>query len=229
MKSAKNELEKHGLPFTPRLVAFFVYMTFFPAQLNTYSAAALLLLRYIAQEHDEFGRRIREEVEEVATHSHGEMTLDDLNNMPYIEACIYETIRYSTDAQLAVRHAGQDVPLADGRYVPAGNLVVISMADNRSLYPEPEKFDPDRHLPPREENKIDPYRIAPFGRGKHPCTGERYVKMQIKLMFIHLLKMCRLQLTKESFDYEKTINRKQLVGLSRPSKPVYIRILKREG
>lgn len=229
VKQAKKELEKRGQPFTPRLVAFFVYMTFFPAQLNTYSAAGLLLLRYMSHGHDEIGQRMRAEIEHVTKNSTDDITLDDLNDMPYIEACLYEVIRYSTDSQLAVRHAGQDILLSDGRYVPSGNMIVTSMIDSRKLFSEPQKFDPDRHLPPREENKIDPYRIVPFGRGKHPCTGERYVKMQVKLMLIYLSKMCYMELTKESLDYEKLINRKQVVGLSRPSKPVYVRISKRQG
>jgi sterol 14alpha-demethylase len=149
--------------------------------------------------------------------------------MEYIQACIYEVIRLSTDSQLSVRHAQQDFPLSNGKYIRSGNLVATSIGGSHALYPNPTKFDPERNMPPRDEHKSDPYRILPFGRGRHPCTGERYVKIQIKILLIQLYRLCRMEIMKESTHLEETINRKQLGGLSRPTKPVYVRISKRDG
>ena len=227
VKYAKDELEKRGEKFTPRLVAFLVYSCFLPAQLNTYATASLVLLQSIRHEHDEIGQRIQEEIQRAP--AMGESTIQDLHSMEYIQACIYEVIRLSTDSQLSFRHAGQDVPLSNGKCIPAGNLVATCFGGSQALYQNPTKFDPERSLPPRDEHKSDPYRILPFGRGKHPCTGERYVKIQIKLLLIQLHRLCKMEIMKESMHFEETINRKQLAGLSRPTKPVYLRISKRGG
>lgn len=226
VKFSKEELEKRGEPFTPRLVAFLVYSSFFPAQLNTYTTAAFMLLEWIRHEHDEIGLRIKEEIDHAPPM--GEMTIEYLNSMEYIQACIYEVIRMRTDSPLAVRHAGEDVLLSNQTYIPAGNLVINPITRALDLYVNPGKFDPERHLAPREENKGDLYRALPFGRGKHSCTGERYVKMQIKVLLIQLTKMCKMEIMKESMNFETTINKKQLAGLSRPTKPVFIRISKKE-
>jgi cytochrome P450 len=227
VKYAKDELEKRGELFTPRLVAFLVYSSFLPAQFNTYATAAFVLLEWIRHEHDEIGQHIQDEIERASRLN--ELSIDDLNSMEYIQACIYEVIRLHTDAQLTLRLARQDVLLSDGACIPAGHFAATCMSGSQELYVDSSKFDPERHLAPREENKIDPYRILPFGRGKHPCTGERYVKMQIKLLLIHLSQMCKLEIMKESIDFESTVNRKQLAGLSRPSKPVLVKISKRDS
>ncbi|CAF0957041.1 unnamed protein product [Didymodactylos carnosus] len=226
VKYAKEELEKRGKPFTPRLVAYFTFTTFFPAQFNTYITAAFVIIEWIRHEHDEIGRRIREEIDRAPPT--GEFTIEYLNSMEFVQACIYEVIRLGTDSQLSLRHAGQDVLLSNDKYIPSGNLVAIPVTRAHDLYTNPDKFDPERHLAPRQENKRDPYRVAPFGRGKHPCTGERYVKMQIKVLLIALSKMCEMKIMPESINFEATINRKQLVGLSRPTKPVFVKISKRK-
>lgn len=225
VKYAKEELNKRGQPFTPRLVAFLVYSSFLPAQINTYVTTAFTLLKWTQHEHDSIGQHIQEEIQKMPPM--GELSLEDLDSMKYIEACIYETIRALTFSQLVLRHAGRDILLSDGQYIPEGNLVVTVWGDNENLYADPTKFDPERHLPPREENKADPYRILPFGRGKHPCTGERYAKMQIKTLIVAFSNMCKMEIMKESTNFEATINKNQLGGLSRPTKPIYVKISKK--
>jgi cytochrome P450 len=227
VKYSKEELEKRGQPFTPRLVAFLAYSCIFPAQLNTYTAAAFVILEWIRHENDEIGRRIKEDIDRAPPM--GELTLEYINSMEYSHACIHEVIRMRTDSPVSFRYAGEDVPLADKTYIPTGNLVVNPLTRAQDLYLNPNEFDPERHLAPREEGKADLYRVLPFGRGKHPCTGERYAKMQIKVLLIQLSRMCKMEIMKESINFELTINKKQLAGLSRPTKPVFVKISKRKS
>lgn len=226
VRFAKQELEKRGQPFSPRLVAFLTFTTFFPAQFTTYVTSSYVLLQWMRHEHDEIGQRIKEEID--CAPPTGELTMEYLNSMQYVEGCIYEAIRLSTDSQLSLRYAEDEFILSDGKRIPRGNIVAIAMTRAEEMYVNPKKFDPERHLPPREENKIDPYKATPFGRGKHPCTGEKYVKMQIKTLLIQLVKMCKMEIMKESMNFEATINKKQLIGLSRPTKPVYVKISKKQ-
>jgi cytochrome P450 len=224
VKYSKQELEKHEQPFTPRLVAFFTYGSFISAQASAHSIAAYLILEWIRHKNDEIGRQMKKEIESAP--QIGKLTIEYLNSMKFVQACIYEIIRLRLYSQLLFRYAAEDVLLSDKKYIPSGNLVVSVLTRPLDLYLNPDKFDPERHLPPREENKSDPYRALPFGRGKHPCPGEHFAKIQIKLLLIQLSKMCKLEIMKESINFEATINKEQWSVHNRPSKPVLIKISK---
>ena len=59
-----------------------------------------MIIEWIRHEHDEIGQRIREEIDRAP--SPGEHTMEYLNSMEFIQACIYEAIRLGTDSQLSL-------------------------------------------------------------------------------------------------------------------------------
>lgn len=63
----------------------------------------------------------------------------------------------------------QDLKLASGDYiVPAGTTVVVAtykLHRLASIYPNPDKFDPDNFLPERQANRHY-YAFVPFSAGK---------------------------------------------------------------
>eukprot|EP00897_Mesotaenium_endlicherianum_P007787 jgi/Mesen1/7036/ME000367S06251 len=80
--------------------------------------------------------------------------------------------------------------------VPKNNIVAtVPIFANRlpHVYSEPNKFDPDRFAPGREEDKGMPFAYVSFGGGKHGCMGESFAYMQIKAIWSVLLR---------SFDFE---------------------------
>src|SRR5512146_2093288 len=54
------------------------------------------------------------------------------------------------------------------------------------VFRDPQKFDPDRYAPPREEDKKDFAYIA-FGGGRHKCLGNAFAILQIKAILALLL------------------------------------------
>ncbi len=69
----------------------------------------------------------------------------------------------------------------DGKVVPARSTVMVAypaahyMAEN---FEEPDKFDIDRYLPPRNEHrKRGAYH--PFGVGTHTCLGQRFTELMM--------------------------------------------------
>ena len=52
------------------------------------------------------------------------------------------------------------------------------------VFPDHNKFDIDRYLPPRNEHHSPGY--APFGLGTHTCLGSRWMELQlvINLMMV---------------------------------------------
>jgi cytochrome P450 len=57
-----------------------------------------------------------------------------------------------------------------------------------ALFAEPDRFDPDRFAPPREEDRKDPFALVGFGAGPHVCIGREFALMELKIALSILLK-----------------------------------------
>ena len=63
-----------------------------------------------------------------------------------------------------------------------------SRTRTRTASPSPQRFDPDRFAPPREEDAKHPWAYVPFGGGRHRCLGANFALMQQKAIFSVLLR-----------------------------------------
>ena len=71
-------------------------------------------------------------------------------------------------------------------------LLHTAMHRRSDLFPEPDKFDPDRFLPDARR-KIPPDAWRPFEKGRGNCTGQELALIQLKLVLL---------LTVRQFDFE---------------------------
>lgn len=79
----------------------------------------------------------------------------------------------------------------NGYTIPVGQRVLYSVAASHLLphiWREPERFDPDRFAPPREEDKKHPYALVGFGGGPRVCIGLNFATVEIKAMAATILK-----------------------------------------
>jgi sterol 14-demethylase len=51
-----------------------------------------------------------------------------------------------------------------------------------SIYPDPEKWDPERYLPDRAEDKKVPMGYLGWGAGRHPCAGMKVAKLEMRMI-----------------------------------------------
>lgn len=117
--------------------------------------------------------------------------------LPYLQAVCSETLRiYPVGMLTFARRTRQPVEMA-GYLLPAGTVVTgsIFLAHRRpEVYPDPERFDPDRFL----NRSFSPWEFLPFGGGVRRCIGMALAQYEMKLVLHTLLRSVPLRLTDAS-------------------------------
>ncbi|PIL34529.1 cytochrome P450 [Ganoderma sinense ZZ0214-1] len=124
--------------------------------------------------HPEAQKRAQEEIDKVVG-SDRLPSFVEMPNLPYVSACVKETLRYWTVAPLGLPHRAME----HGRYqeydIPAGSTVVANIwgiMHDEAVYSDPLTFKPERFLP-RSAGGLGEPDCAPavFGYGRRICPG----------------------------------------------------------
>ena len=111
-----------------------------------------------------------------------------LRDLEKTEGAVKEALRIHPPLFILLRAALQDCEIL-GYKVKKGNWVAVSpMVAHRdgTVFENPLEFDPDRYLPPREEDRR-PFTYISFGGGRHKCMGNAFAILQIKTIVAVLL------------------------------------------
>ena len=141
------------------------------------------LLYLLADQH--LAERCRAEADNAF--SSGTLGAQDLQALELTRAVIAEVLRLHAQAPIMLRTARISFEF-EGHWVPADSWLWVNTAvlhDDPENYPEPDVFEPDRHLPPRLESQREGAYV-PFGVGAHSCIGERFAS---DLMAVNLATM----------------------------------------
>ncbi|KAG9510449.1 Cytochrome P450 18a1 [Fragariocoptes setiger] len=102
-------------------------------------------------------QRVQEEIDNVIGRDRMPR-LDDLAQMPYTEATIYEVLRRSNVIALGNAHATLDDATISGYRIPKGTQVLPNLYGihmNPELWEDPDKFDPTRFIVKNKTQKPD--------------------------------------------------------------------------
>jgi len=154
----------------------------------------------------------------------GEVTFQSLREIPILENVIKEVLRLHPPLIFLIRKVMKDFhfkgyTVKAGKYVCASPRVSHRIAE---IFPEPEKFDPDRYLEDRKED-APPFSWIAFGGGKHKCTGNAFAMLQLKAIFSILLRRYTFELIDEKDHYQDDFTQMVVQPLS----PCRVRYIKR--
>lgn len=102
-------------------------------------------------------------------------------DMPVLEDVIRESMRLVL-AGTAIRRNLVDSLQVDGKTIDKGVFMAYNVGEvhlNEEIYPEPQKFDPNRYSAPREEDKRGNMVFLGWGAGRHPCAGQARIPCYI--------------------------------------------------
>jgi len=118
--------------------------------------------------------------------------------MPVLDLVLRETLRLTVDGSLP-RRIHDDLEIV-GKRISKGSFFVYQAADahlNPDIYTNPAQFDPARFGPGREEDKKETYAFVGWGAGRHPCTGMKFAKLELKIMVALFLAAYQYDLVNE--------------------------------
>jgi cytochrome P450 len=153
------------------------------------TANTLAWMIYLMSRHPEALRRAREEVSGKNPGRYEEMSA-----LPYIDACINETMRLKPVAPILLLEPLRDTSLGQLE-LPAGTLIMCLMragATDERRFPHAQAFDPGRWL--SGVSATSAKRAAmPFGAGPRLCPGRYLAILEMKMVMAMLLSQFEIQ------------------------------------
>jgi len=146
------------------------------------SANVLTWTLYHLAKHPEVMARLRAELHRVL--NGGIPSEDQLDQLPYTKAVLFEAMRLKPAVALMIRKIGRDTRLQNYP-LKAGSLAMISIYNihhHPALWENPEAFDPDRFL----GQKVSKYMFLPFGIGPRFCIGNQFATVELTLLLAML-------------------------------------------
>ncbi|KZV25286.1 hypothetical protein F511_38869 [Dorcoceras hygrometricum] len=108
-----------------------------------------------------------------------------LEKLEYLEMVVKETMRIHPVAPLLLPHESMKDCVIDGYPIPKNSRVIVNtyaIGRDPKVWPNPEKFSPERFLDNNVDMRGRDFRLLPFGAGRRGCPG-----MQLGLIVVRLV------------------------------------------
>uniref|UniRef100_A0A182XML5 Uncharacterized protein n=1 Tax=Anopheles quadriannulatus TaxID=34691 RepID=A0A182XML5_ANOQN len=141
-------------------------------------------------------------------------TISMLETMPYLRACIKETLRMYPVVIGNGRSLQTDAVIG-GYHIPKGTHVIfphLVVSNLQQYFPEPDRFVPERWLKrgelkehsgcPHAGQKIHPYVSLPFGYGRRTCIGRRFAECELQILLSKLFRRYQVEYNYEKLTYK---------------------------
>jgi cytochrome P450 len=123
------------------------------------------------------------------------LTLEQLKQMTYLEQVMREVLRLVPPVGGGFREVIKACEFG-GYEIPKGWSVLYEINQTHqdsAVYPEPDRFDPDRFTGERSAN-AKPFSYVPFGGGLRECLGKEFARLEMKLFAARMVRECEWEL-----------------------------------
>ncbi|XP_003741251.1 cytochrome P450 3A21 [Galendromus occidentalis] len=161
------------------------------------TSGALSFITNMLIRYSEVQDRLRTELQE-AFPGGSEVTPQKLKECRYLDAVIRETLRMYAPVYMYTSRTSENPVQIGDLYIQEGLTVMASTREmhyTEELYPEPERFNPDRFLVD-DLSQFDDIWI-PFGAGPRHCLGKNLAMLAVKFVLAKMVLTYKL----DTFEY----------------------------
>ena len=146
---------------------------------------------FLLAKHPATQERVYQELREVCDKEDGEKVFEEtsVRQLPLLKAVMKEAMRLYPPTATLERKVTKEFETKEGAVLPVGLSIMVPiyvMNRDPEYHLEPERFDPDRFLPPRVDEK-KPFTFLPFGAGPRVCPCARFALLESKIALARIL------------------------------------------
>ncbi|XP_052001435.1 cytochrome P450 1B1 [Xyrauchen texanus] len=124
-------------------------------------------------------------------------SIEDKSNLAYLDAFIYETMRYTSFVPVTIPHSTTSDVTIEGLHIPKDTVVFInqwSVNHDPQKWQDPHLFNPSRFLDANGALDKDlTNSVMIFSSGKRRCIGDQIAKVEVFLFSAILLHQCSFE------------------------------------
>ncbi|KAL4316928.1 hypothetical protein AHAS_Ahas15G0334100 [Arachis hypogaea] len=148
--------------------------------------------------HPNVMKKLQHEIQHAVGGINKQVEENEIENMPYLDMVVKETLRLYPVAPLLVPHVSRNDVVIEGYYIKRNTQIIINAwaigRDPRVWSENAEKFYPERF----EHDNVDilggDFRFIPFGSGRRGCPGAQLGFATIKFVVAQLVHCFNWQL-----------------------------------
>ncbi|KAF7270578.1 hypothetical protein GWI33_016469 [Rhynchophorus ferrugineus] len=158
-------------------------------------------------------QKLFEELRRAMPRPDSKIDVKTLEQVPYLKACIKETLRMYPVIIGNGRCLQSDTVLA-GYHVPKGTHVIfphLVVSNIDDYFKEPERFVPERWVKhdssskcPHNQEKAHPFVSLPFGYGRRSCLGRRFAEIELYIMLAKIFRKYQVNFNYGPLTYKIT-------------------------
>lgn len=181
-------------------------------------------LLYFLAKNPRVQKRLYNEIMSVLSKTKYTLTKESLENMPYLKACIKESLRLRPAFPYLTRLLPSAISL-HGYTIPKGTFVIMAnqiTSQREEHFEDPEKYQPERWLNQDKyvHSDYQEYSCLPFGYGVRSCLGKNMAETQMMLLTAKLVKEFTIE-----YDYAEIQSRFLILNV--PNRPLRFRFVDR--
>ncbi|KAK8768427.1 hypothetical protein V5799_015108 [Amblyomma americanum] len=161
--------------------------TFFIGGFDTTATAASYTL-YLLGHHTDVQKKVHAEIDAIFGYDKQRgVTIEDINQLKYLECVIKESMRLYPPVPLVARNIDEDVHVGS-HIIPKGTVVLCAiyfLHRHPGVYADANSFIPERFM---DNRNISPYAYVPFSAGSRNCIGQKFAQLEEKILLAQILR-----------------------------------------